>query len=83
MAYRNLTLLGVCLILFSILAPAATAVRTAGESGQFKLLVQPTNSTGPSPNDYQCESDRAPDYYGIGVRLVCNISTPEPNPMDP
>lgn len=38
---------------------------------ETRWLVPRTNVTGPGPNDYECESARAPDYYGIGVRLVC------------
>lgn len=33
---------------------------------EFKLLVPRWNQTGPYPQDYECVSERAPDYYGIG-----------------
>ncbi|OCT50383.1 hypothetical protein CLCR_07054 [Cladophialophora carrionii] len=44
--------------------------RAAGTEQKTKWLVPRTNITGPNPNDYECESARAADYYGIGVRLV-------------
>ncbi|KAK5953862.1 hypothetical protein OHC33_005132 [Knufia fluminis] len=34
-----------------------------------RLLYPRHNVTGPNPNDYECISERASDYYGIGVRL--------------
>ncbi|KIW70678.1 hypothetical protein PV04_02923 [Phialophora macrospora] len=61
------SLLG-CLVvlLFLSFTHFATA---AGTEQKTKWLVPRTNITGPNPNDYECESARAADYYGIGVRL--------------
>jgi hypothetical protein len=42
----------------------------AGTEQKTRWLIPRTNITGPNPNDYECESARAADYYGIGVRLV-------------
>ena len=52
------------LLLLLLCCPASAAEK------ETKWLLPRTNVTGPSPNDYECESARAPDYYGIGVRLV-------------
>ncbi|OAL20685.1 hypothetical protein AYO22_08694 [Fonsecaea multimorphosa] len=47
-------------------APPSPAAETDSSS---RWLIPRTNITGPNPDDYQCQSARASDYYGIGVRL--------------
>ncbi len=53
------------MLLISLLASTAAATPALEQ----RWLVPRANVTGPAPDDYKCESARASDYYGIGVRL--------------
>lgn len=55
---------------FSLLLLLLSSHVTAATEKESKWIVPRANITGPGPNDYECESARAADYYGIGVRLV-------------
>ena len=59
-----------CFLLLLLLA--LSPICGASDTG---LLVSPTNVTGPGLDDYECQSSRASDYYGIGVRLVSHSYT--------
>ncbi|KIW89705.1 uncharacterized protein Z519_09861 [Cladophialophora bantiana CBS 173.52] len=58
-----------CFSLLLLLFVGSCSAAAAETHTSPRWLVPRTNITGPNPNDYQCQSARAPDYYGIGVRL--------------
>lgn len=49
-----------------------TCFALATSAHDVQLLVPRYNVTGPGPEEYECVSDRASDYYGIGISPIEN-----------
>lgn len=50
-----------------VAAAAAEGQDSATAAMHVNQLYPRFNSTGPNPDDYECISERASDYYGIGT----------------
>jgi hypothetical protein len=59
-----------CFVLVLLVLLSGVSATAVEKEPKTRWLLPRTNITGPGPNDYECESARAADYYGIGVRLV-------------